>query len=100
MKIVKNHSHHTHINETKSPLIFTSIVLGPQAHSVCHGNTEAPPLSRHTKCPDHCNQRLCKILTAWVNFLTKHTVFCHKFNLLSIFCSVFFLVKVMRNAGQ
>ena len=45
--------------------------------------------SRHAKCPNHLNQQLCKILRAWVNFSTEHIVFCHKFNLWSVFSSRF-----------
>ena len=41
--------------------------------------------TRHAKCHNHCDQRLCKTFRGCVNFEIKHTVFCHKFNLLSIF---------------
>ena len=43
----------------------------------------------NAKFHNHCEQRLCKICRAWLNVLTKHTVFYHKFNFWSIFCSVF-----------
>ena len=43
---------------------------------------------RHAKYHNHRNQRFCKIFRAWVNFLTKHTVFCHKLSFWSIFCSL------------
>ena len=42
-------------------------------------------LDRHAKWHNHRNQRLCNNFRAWVNFKTKHKVFCHKFNLWSIF---------------
>ena len=46
-------------------------------------------VTRLAKCQNHRNQQLCTIFRAWVNFLTEHTVFCHKLNLWSIFCSIF-----------
>ena len=46
-------------------------------------------LLRLANCHDHRDQWSCKIFRAWGNFKTEHTVFCHKFNLRSIFCSFF-----------
>jgi hypothetical protein len=56
-------------------------------------------VGRHAKCHSHRNHRLCEIFMAWVNFKIKHTLFCHQFNLWSIFCSSSW-VRVTGNARQ
>ena len=38
------------------------------------------------KCHKYCEPGSCKIVRAWANCLTEHTLFCCKFNLLLQFC--------------
>ena len=70
-------------------MIIYRIINGPmRLHSHLLGDWLRVAKLRHAKCHTHRDQKLCKIFRACVNFVTKHTVFCHKFNWWDEFCSV------------
>ena len=55
--------------------------------------------SRLAKCHHSHHPGCCKIFRGWVKFVTELTMFCRKFNLLSLFF-ICWGVKVLRNVGN